>query len=140
MADRLFGTDGVRGVAGAYPLDPPTVCRLGAALVRTLGADRPARLIIAVTSLIGRVASPQLARAPSVGASVTTGRQSHGPGRVSRRARPSTTSSSSVGVANPYTTTAQGVFRRREKFGEPKERAVGLWWLTRRRAAARQSR
>ena len=31
---RLFGTDGVRGKAGAYPLDPPTVRRLGAAFVR----------------------------------------------------------------------------------------------------------
>jgi len=31
---RLFGTDGVRGKAGAYPLDPPTVRTLGAALVR----------------------------------------------------------------------------------------------------------
>jgi phosphoglucosamine mutase len=35
---RLFGTDGVRGTAGAYPLDPPTVRRIGAALVRALGA------------------------------------------------------------------------------------------------------
>jgi phosphoglucosamine mutase len=33
---RLFGTDGVRGTAGSYPLDPATVRRLGAALVRTL--------------------------------------------------------------------------------------------------------
>ena len=33
---RLFGTDGVRGVAGQYPLDPPTVRRLGGALVRAL--------------------------------------------------------------------------------------------------------
>jgi phosphoglucosamine mutase len=32
----LFGTDGVRGAAGRYPLDPPTVRRLGAALVRAL--------------------------------------------------------------------------------------------------------
>ena len=34
-APRLFGTDGVRGVASRYPLDPATVRRLGAALVRT---------------------------------------------------------------------------------------------------------
>ena len=33
---RLFGTDGVRGKAGEYPLDVPTVRRLGAALVRAL--------------------------------------------------------------------------------------------------------
>jgi phosphoglucosamine mutase len=43
---RLFGTDGVRGVAGRPPLDEPTVERLGAALVRALpGAQRPLRLI-----------------------------------------------------------------------------------------------
>jgi phosphoglucosamine mutase len=36
MAERLFGTDGVRGRAGTPPLDPPTVRRLGAALVRAL--------------------------------------------------------------------------------------------------------
>jgi phosphoglucosamine mutase len=36
---RLFGTDGVRGRAGAYPLDPQTVRRLGAALVRALRRD-----------------------------------------------------------------------------------------------------
>jgi phosphoglucosamine mutase len=33
---RLFGTDGVRGKAGEYPLDPVTVRRLGAALARAL--------------------------------------------------------------------------------------------------------
>ena len=33
---RLFGTDGVRGKAGHYPLDTPTIRRLGAALVRAL--------------------------------------------------------------------------------------------------------
>ena len=47
---RLFGTDGVRGVAGRYPLDPPTVRRLGAALVRVLppgaGSARSPRLLV----------------------------------------------------------------------------------------------
>ena len=33
---KLFGTDGVRGKAGQYPLDVPTIRRLGAALVRAL--------------------------------------------------------------------------------------------------------
>ena len=33
---KLFGTDGVRGKAGDYPLDYPTVARLGAALVRAM--------------------------------------------------------------------------------------------------------
>jgi phosphoglucosamine mutase len=43
----LFGTDGVRGTAGQAPLDPPTVRRLGAALVRALprGAKSPEFLI-----------------------------------------------------------------------------------------------
>ena len=33
---KLFGTDGVRGVAGESPLDETTILRLGAALVRVL--------------------------------------------------------------------------------------------------------
>ena len=37
MSHRLFGTDGVRGRAGDYPLDHETVARLGAALVRAMG-------------------------------------------------------------------------------------------------------
>jgi phosphoglucosamine mutase len=37
----LFGTDGVRGRAGEYPLDPPTVRRLGAALVRAGNSSAP---------------------------------------------------------------------------------------------------
>jgi len=48
---RLFGTDGVRGKAGEYPLDPPTVRRLGAALVRGLRHDNAA---VPVRFLVGR--------------------------------------------------------------------------------------
>ena len=33
---KLFGTDGVRGKAGEWPLDKRTVTRLGAAVVRSL--------------------------------------------------------------------------------------------------------
>jgi phosphoglucosamine mutase len=36
---RLFGTDGVRGRAGLYPLDGPTIRRLGAALARGMRND-----------------------------------------------------------------------------------------------------
>src|SRR5439155_10296486 len=36
MTERLFGTEGVRGTAGTYPLDHETVARLGAALVRAM--------------------------------------------------------------------------------------------------------
>jgi phosphoglucosamine mutase len=39
MSPRLFGTDGVRGKAGEYPLDHDTVARLGAALVRAMRTD-----------------------------------------------------------------------------------------------------
>jgi phosphoglucosamine mutase len=43
---RLFGTDGVRGTAGRYPLDPPTVRRLGGALVRAMPQSARPRLLI----------------------------------------------------------------------------------------------
>src|SRR6266550_330647 len=39
--NRLFGTDGVRGKAGQYPLDVPTVRRIGAALARALAHETP---------------------------------------------------------------------------------------------------
>jgi phosphoglucosamine mutase len=43
----MFGTDGVRAVAGRYPLDPPTVRRLGAALIRALPrGSTAARLLV----------------------------------------------------------------------------------------------
>jgi phosphoglucosamine mutase len=53
-APRLFGTDGVRGTAGRYPLDRPTVRRLGAALVRSAsggtsarqGVSRPMKILV----------------------------------------------------------------------------------------------
>jgi phosphoglucosamine mutase len=48
---KLFGTDGVRGKAGEYPLDTSTVRRLGAALVRALRHENPAA---PVRFLVGR--------------------------------------------------------------------------------------
>jgi phosphoglucosamine mutase len=43
---RLFGTDGVRGKAGDYPLDATTVRRLGGALARALRhGDEPVRFL-----------------------------------------------------------------------------------------------
>src|SRR5687767_587532 len=43
---RLFGTDGVRGKAGEFPLDAPTVRRIGAALVRALRhGDAPIKFL-----------------------------------------------------------------------------------------------
>ena len=54
-APRLFGTDGVRGTAGRYPLDPATVRRLGAALVRSASAGAsPGSGARAMKILVGR--------------------------------------------------------------------------------------
>jgi len=72
---RLFGTDGVRGVAGRYPLDPPTVRRLGAALVRALphGVTAPHLLIGRDTRESGGWIEAELAHgAGGEGASVTS--------------------------------------------------------------------
>jgi len=38
MSRQLFGTDGIRGVAGQYPLDPQTVFAFGRALGEWAGA------------------------------------------------------------------------------------------------------
>src|SRR5947207_15871436 len=39
MAHALFGTDGIRGSAGTYPLDAGTIRRVGAALVKVMLRD-----------------------------------------------------------------------------------------------------
>ena len=49
---RLFGTDGVRGIAGEYPLDHALVWKLGAALGKVLAADGPAATPVRV--VLGR--------------------------------------------------------------------------------------
>src|SRR3954462_5142035 len=78
---RLFGTDGVRGKAGEYPLDHETVARLGAALVRAMrpsgsaaADDRPLRFIIGRdTRESGDWIERELGRGVhSEGASITT--------------------------------------------------------------------
>jgi phosphoglucosamine mutase len=43
---KLFGTDGIRGVAGQYPLDTPTVKRIGAAAAQVLKKRAGKKLII----------------------------------------------------------------------------------------------
>jgi len=40
MPHSLFGTDGIRGTAGTYPLDAATIRRVGAALVKVMLRDR----------------------------------------------------------------------------------------------------
>jgi phosphoglucosamine mutase len=76
-SQHLFGTDGVRGHAGEYPLDRPTVARLGAALARVLRArsgGRPLRFVVGRdTRESGAWIEQELARgAGSEGASVTS--------------------------------------------------------------------
>lgn len=47
MMGTLFGTDGIRGIAGEPPLDDDTVERIGAALVETIAAEPAlARLLV----------------------------------------------------------------------------------------------
>ena len=74
---RLFGTDGIRGTAGAHPLDPPTVRRIGAALVRALppggGTATPRLLIGRDTRESGAWIETELAHgAAGEGATVTS--------------------------------------------------------------------
>ena len=48
MKVRLFGTDGVRGIAHEYPLDRPTLARLGRALAEQLSLrGKPRRVLLA---------------------------------------------------------------------------------------------
>ncbi|HEV8121388.1 MAG TPA: phosphoglucosamine mutase [Candidatus Polarisedimenticolia bacterium] len=72
---RLFGTDGVRGVAGEFPLDDATVERLGAALAAVLGRDGHAPRI-----LIGR---DTRASGPAIEAALERGIAARG-GRTDR--------------------------------------------------------
>jgi phosphoglucosamine mutase len=78
MSHRLFGTDGVRGKAGEYPLDHETVARLGGALVRAMqrsgGQDSPLRFVIGRdTRESGEWIERELARGVhSAGAEITS--------------------------------------------------------------------
>jgi phosphoglucosamine mutase len=72
---RLFGTDGVRGTAGRYPLDPETVRRLGSAIVRALphGTESPRFLVGRDTRESGSWIESELAHgACGEGATVTS--------------------------------------------------------------------
>ena len=40
MNTRLFGTDGIRGVANAYPITPELALKVGRAVARVLRAGR----------------------------------------------------------------------------------------------------
>src|SRR4029453_9565731 len=71
---QLFGTDGVRGTAGPFPLDAATVRRIGAALVRALphGTESPRLLVGRDTRESGGWIEAELAHgAAGEGAAVT---------------------------------------------------------------------
>ena len=46
MAKQLFGTDGIRGVAGQYPLDPATIYAFGVALGEDVSASPDPEVVI----------------------------------------------------------------------------------------------
>ena len=64
---KLFGTDGIRGKAGEFPLDEVTVERIGGALVANIAADlgRAPRLLIGRDT---RESGPQIEAALTRGA------------------------------------------------------------------------
>ena len=65
--NRLFGTDGIRGVAGEFPLDDRTVEMIGVSLVNNLSSEigRSPRLVIGRDT---RVSGPQIEEALTRGA------------------------------------------------------------------------
>ena len=72
---QLFGTDGIRGTAGQFPLDAATVRRIGAALVRALphGTESPRLLLGRDTRESGAWIEAELAHgAAGEGASPTS--------------------------------------------------------------------
>lgn len=127
-----FGTDGVRGVAGEPPLDPATIARIGAALVRivaphhtdgrpvTIAAGRDTResggwieaaLSRGVASAGGRLVSLGVMPTPAVAYLTATG--PYDLGLVISASH------------NPFADNGIKVFSGRgEKFGEAEERAV----------------
>src|SRR5215471_17881298 len=129
MIPRLFGTDGVRGTAGQYPLDPPTVRRLGAALIRALphGTESPQVLVGRDTRESGEWIESELAHgACGEGASVTSAGVVPTPA-VAFLTRTGTYDAGVVISAshNPYEDNGIKVFSGKgEKFTESVEREV----------------
>ncbi|MGA9768679.1 MAG: phosphoglucosamine mutase [Blastocatellia bacterium] len=64
---KLFGTDGIRGVAGEYPLDESTVALIGRSLVSNLASEmgRPPRILIGRDT---RESGPRIEQALAQGA------------------------------------------------------------------------
>ncbi len=131
-----FGTDGVRGVAGQPPLDPATITRLGAALVRrteyahAAARDHAQPVHIAVgrdTRESGGWIEDALAKGVTAAGGKLT---SFGVIPTPAVAYLTRTGPFDLGVVisashNPFGDNGLKVFSGRgEKFGEPEERAV----------------
>jgi phosphoglucosamine mutase len=70
MARQLFGTDGIRGVAGKYPLDPQTVFAFGRALgewASVAAASRGHKSARIVIGMDTRESGPELASLAAAG-------------------------------------------------------------------------
>jgi phosphoglucosamine mutase len=74
---RLFGTDGIRGAAGEFPLDEATVTRLGRALPHVLKAG-DGRSLRVVTGRDTRESSPAIEAALRRGIETAGGRADYG--------------------------------------------------------------
>ena len=73
---QLFGTDGIRGTAGEYPLDPPTTFAVGVALAKwVLACDENAEVVIGPEVVIGMDTRES---GPCIAESVAGGLESHG--------------------------------------------------------------
>jgi phosphoglucosamine mutase len=128
---RLFGTDGVRGTAGVYPLDPQTVARLGAALVRSISGTLGSGRIRVLVGRDTRESGPWLERA------LARGVRSQGAAIVSAGVMPTPSIAYltreerfEAGIVisashNPFEDNGVKVFSGRgEKFGEELEAAI----------------
>jgi phosphoglucosamine mutase len=127
-SERLFGTDGVRGVAGVWPLDPQTIARLGAAVVRVRQSAQPVKIILGRdTRESGEWIEREFARGVwTQGGTVTSAGVIPTPG-VAYLARELDFELGVVLSAshNPYADNGIKVFSGHgEKFGEREERAV----------------
>src|SRR5690349_5963362 len=64
---RYFGTDGIRGVFGEPPLDPPFLRRLGYALAGHLALRNPGRHLQIVAGRDPRLSGPEILAALAEG-------------------------------------------------------------------------
>lgn len=128
MIPKLFGTDGMRGVAGVSPLDPPTIARLAAAIVRVRPFARAPRLIVGRdTRESGEWIERELARgAASEGAHVTSAGILPTPGVAYLAGALDFDLGVVISAShNSYQDNGIKVFSGKgEKFGEHEERAV----------------